>query len=117
MVSTYYGHTVTPPQIATYPGNFDSQGYLLRQPPPPTSFSSMSTSAVNWATVNNELDAGRPVIISIYIAAVGKINSDGSSHFVVLHGRSGGKYFMHDPLGAGRSYAAKDVRSMKIIRR
>lgn len=116
MVSTYYGRTVTPPQIAGYPGNFDNQGYLLRQPPLPTSFSSMTTSSVNWATVNNELDAGRPVIISIYIAAVGQINADGSSHFVVLHGRSNGKYFMHDPLGAGRSYAARDVRSMKLIR-
>jgi peptidoglycan hydrolase CwlO-like protein len=116
MVSTFYGHRVTPPDIATYSGNFDGNGYLLRQPPPPTSLSSSSTSPVNWATVNGELDAGRPVIVSIYIPSVGKINSDGSSHFIVLSGRTSGKYLMEDPLGQGRSYAASQVRSMKIIR-
>lgn len=116
MVSTFYGRAVTPPQIAGYPGNFDSQGYLLKQPPLPVKFSSMSSASVNWATVNSELDAGRPVILSIYIPSVGVINADGSSHFIVVHGRSGAKYFMHDPLGANRSYAAKYVKSMKVIR-
>jgi len=116
MVSTFYHRTITPPQIAQTPGNFDSQGYLLRQPPPPTTFSSMNSASINWATVNTELDAGRPVIVSIFIPSVGAINQDGSSHFIVLHGHSAGKYFMHDPLGPNRSYAAKYVKSMKIIR-
>lgn len=116
MVSSFYGHAVTPPDIARYPGNFDGQGYLLRQPPPPTSLSLISSSPVNWATVNSEVDAGRPVIVSIYLPSVGQVNSDGSSHFIVINGRSGGRYLMEDPIGQGRSYAANQVRSMKIIR-
>lgn len=116
MVATFYGQTVTPPQIAQASGNFDSQGYLIKQPPSPVSFASMSTSPVNWSTVTNELNAGRPVIVSIYIPSVGKINADGSSHFVVLHGLSGGTYLMHDPLGDNRGYSLGHVKSMKIIR-
>lgn len=116
MVSTFYGRRVTPANMATITSNFNSEGYLIKQPPDPVTFSSMSSSPVNWPTVNAELDSGHPVIVSIYISSVGAINSDGSSHFIVLHGRSNGKYLMHDPLGDGRSYAAKDVRSMKIIR-
>ncbi|OGD60929.1 hypothetical protein A3A71_03435 [Candidatus Berkelbacteria bacterium RIFCSPLOWO2_01_FULL_50_28] len=117
MVSTFNGKRVTPSQIARYPGNFDYGGYLTKLPPSPTSFSTFSTSPINWATVNSELDSGFPVMVSIYIPAVGVINGDGSSHFIVLYGRSSGKYIMHDPLGPGRSYAANQVRSMIITRK
>lgn len=117
MVSTFYGNRVTPVDIANNVNNFNDQGYLTKQPPLPVTLSSVSTSPVNWATVNAEIDAGRPLLVSIYIPDVGVINADGSSHFVVLYGRSGNKYYMQDPLGPGRSYAAKYVKSMKIIRK
>lgn len=116
MVATFYGHHVTPADIARIPGLFDSEGYMTQATPPGIGVTTTSAGPVDWATVNNELDNGHPVIISIYLPSVGAINSDGSSHFIVLKGHSGDKYFMHDPLGGGRSYSAQNVRSMKIIR-
>lgn len=119
MVSTYYGKRVTPPQIASYSVNFDHNGFLIKQPPTPTGLSSSTTQSINWSVVNSELDASRPVIVSIYLREIGGQgwNYDGSHHFVVIKSRSGSKYFMHDPLGAGRSYNVGDVRSMKLIRK
>ncbi len=118
MVSTYHGTRVTPLDIAQYSSdNFSSNGFLIKQPPLPTGLSSVSTSPVNWSRVNSEVDLGHPIIASIYIPSLGAPwNQDGSHHFVVIYGRAGGKYFMHDPLGPGRSYALGNVRSMKIIR-
>lgn len=116
MVSRYYGNNVTPATIAGDTSNFNYGGYLLYHPPHSSGLSSGSKSAVNWGTVDSELASGRPVIVSIYLSSVGAINSDGSSHFIVIKGKASGKYLMHDPLGAGRSYAASSVRSMIIVR-
>lgn len=116
MVSTFHGRRVSPVDIASRTENFNRQAFLIRQPPTPLQFQSVSSSRINWAVLNAELAANRPVIVSLFIPSVGAINSDGSSHFVVIHGRSANRYLMHDPLGPGRSYAANLLRSMIIIR-
>lgn len=113
MVATYYGHSVTPTAIATTYGSFSEGGYL--QSVSGIGVSVGSSQSVNWSTVDSQIGAGRPVIVSVYIPSVGKINGDGSSHFVVIYGHSGGAYLMADPLGYGRGYNLDQVRSMKLV--
>lgn len=114
MVSTYFGHYTTPDEIAADAGNFNSEGYLLGTPPE-VGVSISSSRGINWETVNSQLDMGRPVIVSIYLPSVGAINSDGSSHFIVIKGRSGSSYYMNDPISGQRGYALSQVRSMKLV--
>lgn len=116
MVSSYYGHGATPTSIAQNTAIFDREGYLLYSVPPGIGLSVISSRAVDWSVVNSELTSGHPVIVSIYIPTVGSINSDGSSHFIVLKGRSGSGYLMNDPIVGERGYDLSQVRSMKIIR-
>lgn len=114
MVSTYYGSSVTPDYIARN-GSFSSGGYLISLPP--LNISVQGSQRVNWSTVNDEISNGRPVIVSIYLPSVGAVNSDGSSHFVVIKGYANGQYLMHDPIGAGRGYNLNQVVSMKLVRK
>ncbi len=117
MVATYYGQHVTPSDIANNDGNFDNEGYLQVSTPYPVSNIVVGGSqSVNWSVVNSEIDQGRPVIVSIYLPSVGAINSDGSSHFIVIKGHDGEKYFMHDPVAGQRGYNLNQVRSMKLVR-
>lgn len=117
MVATFYGQHVTPTMIAENSGNFNYGGYLQVSTPYPVSDIVVSGSqAVNWSTVNSELDAGHPVIVSIYLPSVGAINSDGSSHFIVIKSHNGSQYYMHDPIAGQRGYDTGQVRSMKIVR-
>ncbi len=52
----------------------------------------------NWADINSKLDAGTPVIVYIDRGSI--------SHYVVLWGRSGTSYRMHDPInGPGRRFS------------
>lgn len=116
MISTYYGGGVSPTDIAHIASNFNSEGYLLNSTPPPVYNISVSSSrSVNWSTVNSELDNGRPVIVSIYLPSVGAVNSDKSSHFIVIKGHSGDRYYMHDPIAGQRGYDINQVRSMKLV--
>lgn len=114
MISTYYGGGTTPDYIARN-GSFSSGGYLLALPA--LNISVQSSRSVNWSVINDEISNGRPVIISIYLPTVGSVNSDGSSHFVVIKGYQNGQYLMHDPIGAGRGYNLNQVRSMKLVRK
>ncbi|MFA6423450.1 MAG: C39 family peptidase [Patescibacteria group bacterium] len=116
MVATYYGHKVTPADIAADTSLFDSQGYYYPKYPSYMGVHLESSGSVNWSTVNDDLTNGYPVIVSLYLPSVGALNKDGSSHFVVLKGFSNGKYLMHDPIGAGRSYSISQVRSMLRLR-
>ena len=116
MVAKYYGNNVTPATIANNTSIFDYNGYLLVNTPPGIGIVANSSSGIDWSVVDQEVEAGHPVIVSIYLPSVGAINRDGSSHFIVIKGKSGGKYLMHDPLGGGRGYNMNQVRSMKIIR-
>lgn len=116
MVGTFYGTKVTPSDIASDPGNFDRQGYLMVSSPAGTGVNIEYSKPVDWNVVDDEISNGRPIIVSLYMPEVGKINRDGSSHFIVIKGKSGNKYLMHDPLGDGRGYNISQVRSMKIVR-
>ncbi|MEI6477777.1 MAG: C39 family peptidase [bacterium] len=112
MVSTYYGHHISPDYIARN-GSF-SDGYLVGLPSG-LGITLHASRHIDWSVVNNEISNNRPVIISIYLPSVGAVNSDGSSHFIVIKGVSNGKYLMHDPIGAGRSYNLNQVRSMILV--
>ncbi|MEX1051819.1 MAG: C39 family peptidase, partial [Patescibacteria group bacterium] len=119
MIATFYGRSVSPATIAGDSGNFwnsgSNAGALRIEPPSPTGLS-MSRYSIDWGRLDDELDAGRPAIISIYLPEVGALNSDGSSHWVVVYARDGDKYRMHDPLGGGRSYGFGQVKTLKVIR-
>jgi len=115
MVSSYYGHHMTPDYIARN-GGFSGEGYYYWGTPSNLGVTIQSNSRVNWGTVNSEISAGHPVIVSIYLPSVGAVNPDGSSHYVVIYGNSNGKYLMQDPIApSGRSYNLSQVRSMLII--
>lgn len=116
MIATYYGHHVTPSDIASNSSIFDDDGYLLVSTPPGIGINTVSSQAINWGTIDSELANGHPVIVSIYLPSVGAVNRDGSSHFIVIKGKSGSKYLMHDPIGDGRGYNLSQARSMKILR-
>ncbi len=113
MVSTYYGTAISPTWMATR-ASFTYQGYYYWGTPSNlgVSLRPYGGTGINWGVVQGELDAGRPVIVSIYLPSVGAVNSDGSSHYIVIRGRSGDKYLMHDPIGDGRGYNMNQVRSM-----
>ena len=111
MVSTYYGNHITPDYIARN-GGFTGEGYYYWGTPSNLGVNLQPSGAVNWNVVGSQLAQGHPVIVSIYLPSVGAINADGSSHFIVIKGQSGGKYLMHDPIGGGRSYNLNQVRSM-----
>ncbi len=117
MVATAAGNAVTPPWIASHTNWFDYEGYAyVSSILSGAGLVARSSGPVNWDTVDAELDAGHPVIVSVYLPNVGAINSDGSSHFFVISGRGGHTYLMQDPLGSGRGYSLGQVRSMITLR-
>lgn len=116
MVATYYGHRITPADMANDDNLFDSGGYFLQKYPDYLGVYSLGSSAVNWSVLNDDISNGYPVIISLYLPSVGALNRDGSSHFVVVKGFANGKYLMHDPIGNGRGYSIGQVRSMIRLR-
>ena len=113
MIATYYGNVVTPPQVAQMDGLFGSGGDI--------NWSNLSRiglriSSGGWNDVDSQIAQGRPVIVSLAIPGSQFSNSDGSSHFIVIWGKSGDKYLMADPIApSGRSYSASQVRSIKIV--
>lgn len=114
MVSTYYGNRITPTDIAQMRWLFNRDGAMVSYDIPGVVIT--SGGSINWAVVDDELANNHPVIVSIYLPSVGALNSDGSSHFIVIKGKSDDKYLMQDPIGHGRSYDLNQVRSMKIVR-
>lgn len=116
MIASYWGHTITPSEIAKDKSSFDGEGNY--SPSSSLGVSVGGYQGVDWDVVDSELAAkpGRPVIISVYLPEVGKINRDGSSHFIVIKGKSGNQYLMNDPIGSGRGYNISQVRSMRIVR-
>lgn len=117
MIATKKGHHVTPAQIANHPSWFNRGGYANTNAiASGIGLSIQGKGAIDWSVVDDELKAGHPVIVSIYLPQVGAINSDGSSHFIVIQGKSGNSYLMQDPLGQDRSYGLNYVRSMILLR-
>ena len=113
MVASYYGNPTSPDDMANNAG-FSSEGAYYWGTPSNLGVSLHPSGAVNWAEVQNQLNDNHPVIVSIYLPSVGKINSDGSSHFVLIYGFQDGKYLMQDPIAPGRGYNLNQVRSMVL---
>ncbi|MFA5926978.1 MAG: C39 family peptidase [Patescibacteria group bacterium] len=116
MVAKYYGNGTTPNTIASNGAIFSGSGALMVSSPPGIGINVTSNQSIDWSVVDREIATGQPVIVSIYLPDVGAINNDGSSHFIVIKDKVGGKYIMHDPLGDGRGYATGQVRSMRLAR-
>lgn len=114
MVYTHYGHrSVTPATINSNPSNFASYepAWLNK-----TIIADGTTASRISASIDDELSAGRPVIVGI--------SYDGGpypDHFLVLISGSGGNYQMNDPYtpnGHNISFSSKySVGSIREIER
>ncbi len=115
MLATYYGTPTTPLQIART-GSFSRDGGLAALPPG-LGISVAPSQPVQWSVVDSEIANNHPVIISLYLPSVGALNSDGSSHFIVIDGKVGGTYTIKDPISSsGGGYDLSNARSMKLVR-
>jgi hypothetical protein len=90
MVKKKMGEDVTPLTIARNSSYFFSTtSYMLRPWPTPGGYTYVR-SGLNQSKLDEELKAGRPVIVHLRITT-----RDG--HFVVIKSGENGKYIMHDP--------------------
>lgn len=88
MIFTFYGQRVTPAEIAGNPDNYYLQTAYMKSPwPTPNGKTMYGLSSLS--KVDEELSAGRPVIVHL------KLGGDG--HFIVLKKKEGDDYIMHDP--------------------
>jgi peptidoglycan hydrolase CwlO-like protein len=114
MVSTYYKNSITPPEMVDV-SNFNKSGSFYGFDGN-SGITIVQQGRVNWDTVNSELASGHPVIVSVYTGHGTAFNADGSNHFIVIRGNSGGVYQIQDPYWMDGSYNISQVKSMKIIR-
>lgn len=114
MVATFYGHSVTPTDMATTYGRFDEEGnyYGLKSS---IGVSVADSQSIDWSVVDSKISANHPVIIGVLMPGATFRNRDGSSHYIVIYGRSGSAYLMADPIGSGRGYNMDQIVSMKIV--
>jgi hypothetical protein len=115
MTATFYGNRISPDYMATH-ATFSSEGAYYWGTPSNIGVTLRPSGAVNWGVVQDEISQNRPVLVSIFLPSVGKVNNDGSSHFIVIYGFKDGKYLMQDPIAPGRSYNLNQVRSMVLTR-
>lgn len=112
MVATKYGHSITPPGVvASSDFGYDGSFYGFNSG---IGINVGRSVPVNWDTINSELSQDHPVIVSVKVSGP-VYNSDGSNHFIVIKGFSGGKYLIHDPYWRTSSYDKDNVISMKIV--
>lgn len=88
MIFTFYGQRTTPADIAGVSDYFYLQTAYMRSPWPTPSGKTMYGLS-SLSKVDEELSAGRPVIVHL------KLGGDG--HFIVLKKKEGDDYIMHDP--------------------
>ncbi|MDP3955518.1 MAG: cysteine peptidase family C39 domain-containing protein, partial [bacterium] len=111
MLASHYGKNIKPNDIAVIPNAF-FEGYLLH------SFSvngvSVSLESVSKGRLDEELNAGRPVIAGLF---------SGPDHFIVILRKEGNGYIMHDPFledGANRplsdKYSVSNISSLRLVR-
>lgn len=103
MVAAYFGSEKDPGELCRAlgaNGGLDSQGRICWEKVPSAAGGTISyigrwdyTGAADLTRINDELDAGYPVIAVVSL--------QGSSHYVVLTGREGSTYSMNDPGYAG----------------
>jgi hypothetical protein len=112
MIATKYGNSITPPGVVSASNfGYDGSFYGFKRS---IGISVGSSIPVNWDTINSEISQGHPVIVSVKVSGP-VYNSDGSNHFIVIKGFSGGKYLIHDPYWRTSSYNKDNVISMKIV--
>lgn len=111
MVATKMGHSITPPGVVQSSHFVDGSWQYFTSSIGVT----FSRQSLNWDVVNSELSHNRPVIVSVYTGHGPVYNSDGSNHFIVIKGFSGGKYQIHDPYWTGSSYDLSAVKSMRVL--
>lgn len=90
MIMKKYGASLTPLDIASNAAYFFSNtAYMLH----PSRFSwpiGMTYTNISIGSINDEINAGRPVIAGLYAGAYG-------THYVILKQIDGDDYIMHDP--------------------
>jgi len=92
MIAKHYGKNITPADIASSPAAFEwTTAYMKKS----WSDKGMSVSRSGFSPsedrVNNEISAGRPVIVGLY----GTYNYP--EHFIVIKGKDSRGYIMNDP--------------------
>jgi len=92
MIAKHYGKNITPADIASSPAAFEwTTAYMKKS----WSDKGMSVSRSGFSPsedrVNNEINAGRPVIVGVY----GTYNYP--EHFIVIKGKDSRDYIMNDP--------------------
>jgi hypothetical protein len=118
MIASHYKKSIKPSDIALTPSVFFGN----------TAYMTQGTWVVNGVTttrtrvcyscglantiqkIDSELGAGRPVIVGLY---------SGPDHFIVLKGKEGSEYIMHDPFlkdGGNRKFSEKySVSDIKTV--
>jgi len=94
MVATHYGKSLNPGNIASSGDPFWSTSAFMLQGSWSVNGVTMTRTRLGSATshIDEELAAGRPVVVGIY---------GGPDHFLVIKGKEGDDYIMHDPYPAG----------------
>lgn len=115
MIKKKYGENVTPVTIAKNPAYFFSTtAYMLQPWPAPAGMHYQRIYGYNPATIDAELNQGKPVIVHIRIGT-----RDG--HFLVLKSGSQGNYIMHDPIEGydkpfSSFYKTSQIDQMNVLR-
>ena len=103
MIANHYNKSLTPGQIAASTSPFfGSTAYMLQGSWTANGVTMNRTRlSASLSIIDEELNAGRPVIIGIY---------GGPDHFLVIKGKENGEYIMHDPFpenGANLKFTSK----------
>jgi peptidoglycan hydrolase CwlO-like protein len=118
MIAKHYGKNITPLDIASHADPFYSNTAYMNYPS--WSISGMvgvtrSSSSPSEALVDEEVNAGRPVIVGLY----GTYSYP--QHFIVIKGKDGGGYVIYDPFmsdgGQGVKHLSDGGYSFSDIRR
>lgn len=115
MIASYYKKDVKPSDIASNPLAFYSNtAYLLHQFSAKGVNFSVTKTSMSTAVIDEELNAGRPIIAGLY---------SGPDHFIVIKGKNDKGYIMNDPFmenGGDRplsdKYSVSDISSLRKIR-
>lgn len=92
MVLSHYGFSVTPETMANFPEAFSFGDLRYNFSLNGANVNRSALPRYNQSAIDNELSAGRPVIIQLSSQSVS------GSHFIVLISGSNGNYKMNDPV-------------------
>lgn len=112
MIASHYGKDVKPSDIAREPTAFWLESaYLLHNFT--TKGVKINITTVNSSRLDEELSAGRPVIVGLY---------SGPDHFIVIKGKNDKGYIMNDPFMENgndkpfdEKYKISDINSLRLV--